>query len=136
MYTYQIYDTITGRIMYSVNTPISDYEVQYIPPANQAVIAGEANQETQYIDMAIVQISDRPDFTLTYDSTVVADLVAEWVVTGIPGNTVVTWPDGVTTTETDGQIEFSTDTPGFYTFRFELFPYKTLEVTVEAVAGV
>lgn len=49
----------------------------------------------------------------------------------VPG-TLVTWPDGVQTDDTDGYVDFAVDTPGTYTFRIEKFPFKTREITIEA----
>tara|TARA_B110000483_G_C18024277_1_gene476201 strand:- start:43 stop:432 length:390 start_codon:yes stop_codon:yes gene_type:complete len=52
------------------------------------------------------------------------------VITNIPAETLVTWPDGVMTVES-GSFEFDCNVSGVFSFDFYSVPYKphTLEVT-------
>ena len=52
------------------------------------------------------------------------------VITNIPAETLVTWPDGVMTVES-GSLEFDCNVSGVFSFDFYSVPYKphTLEVT-------
>lgn len=55
--------------------------------------------------------------------------VKNGVITGIPEDTTVLWPDGVETVETK-ELEFDSNVSGVFTFRFTTVPYfpYTLEV--------
>ena len=59
----------------------------------------------------------------------------EAIISGIPAGVQVEWPDGQTDIVTDGEISFSVDLPGTYTFRFTAVPYLDKEITVEAIAA-
>jgi hypothetical protein len=130
---FQIYDTNTGAILYSINTHMTNYAATFTPLIGQAIVATEANQLTEYIDVTTQTVIPRPLFNLTHPDTVPANGYSVLAITGVPVNTLVTWPDGAVTTEVDGVVELVTDTPGVLTFRFDLFPYQTKEVSIEAV---
>lgn len=134
MITGTIYDLTTGEIMWHVTALEEDVQRQTL--LGYGVITEKIDDTTHYIDAQTETALARPTFSLSHPSTVLADMIAEATITGIPSGTKVTWPDGVITTETDGQVELSTDTPGFYTFRFELWPYQDKEITIEAVADL
>jgi hypothetical protein len=59
----------------------------------------------------------------------------EAVISGIPEGVQVEWPDGQTDIVTGGEIRFSVDLAGTYTFRFTAVPYLDQEVTIEALAA-
>jgi hypothetical protein len=64
---------------------------------------------------------------------IVADGLDEATISGIPNGTGAEWPDGQTDIVTDGEIRFSVDLPGTYTFRFTAVPYLDQEVVIEAI---
>lgn len=134
MTLYSFFDLATGQLLYSISSPYEDYITRFPVGTGIVGLVGEYVAAKHYYTNG--SVISRPLFNLTIDSSVVANITDEAVITGIPSGTSVTWPDGVVTVETDGQVEFSTDTPGSYTFKFELWPYQVKEVTIEAVAAV
>jgi len=64
---------------------------------------------------------------------VIANGTDEAIISGIPAGVQVEWPDGQTDIVTDGEIRFSVDLPGTYTFRFTAVPYLDQEVVIEAI---
>lgn len=90
-----------------------------------------------YVDLTTNTVENRlPNMPLTISkSTVNADNIDEIVISNIPANTVVTWPDGQKDTIVDGQVEFSVDLEGLYLFAFDVVPYLRKEVIIEAVSA-
>jgi len=59
----------------------------------------------------------------------------EATISNIPEGVQVEWPDGQIDIVTDGEISFSVDLPGTYTFKFTAVPYLDQEITIEAIAA-
>ena len=57
----------------------------------------------------------------------------EATISNIPAGVQVEWPDGQTDIVNDGEIRFSVDLAGTYTFRFTAVPYLDQEVVIEAI---
>lgn len=77
----------------------------------------------------------RTEINLSVDKTViVADGNDAALITGVPVDANVTWPDAVATSG-NSDIEFAVDLPGTYTLRFTAIAYLDQEVTIEAVAA-
>ena len=72
---------------------------------------------------------------ITTNTPLIANGTDEAIISGIPAGVQVQWPDGQTDIVTDGEISFSVDLAGFYTFRFTAVPYLDQEVVIEAIAA-
>ncbi len=131
-----VYDISTGQVRWQIEASDENMLQQSMLGDDFGVYSGQVDGNLYYIDHTSQTVLPRPEFTLTVDTSVIANITDEAVITGIPSGTSVTWPDGVVTVETDGQVELSTDTPGLYRFTFELWPYQLKEITIEAVAAV
>jgi len=70
---------------------------------------------------------------ITTNTPLIANGTDEAIISGIPAGVQVQWPDGQTDIVTDGEISFSVDLAGFYTFRFTAVPYLDQEVVIEAI---
>jgi len=70
---------------------------------------------------------------ITSSLVITANGVDEAIISGIPEGVQVRWPDGQTDIVTDGEIRFSVDLAGTYTFRFTAVPYLDQEVVIEAI---
>ena len=73
--------------------------------------------------------------SVTSNEKITANGTDEAIISGIPAGVQVEWPDGQTDIVTDGEIRFSVDLPGTYTFRFTAVPYLDQEVVIEAIAA-
>ena len=76
-----------------------------------------------------------PMSLITTNTPLIADGTDEVIISGIPEGAQVEWPDGQTDIVTDGEIRFSVDLAGTYTFRFTAVPYLDQEVVIEAIAA-
>jgi len=72
---------------------------------------------------------------ITTNTSIIANGTDEAIISGIPAGVQVQWPDGQTDIVADGEIGFSVDLPGTYTFRFTAVPYLDQEVVIEAIAA-
>lgn len=131
-----VYRVTTGEIEWYVQAAEEDVLQQTMGDDDYQVYIGKVDGNLYYIDHQTQTPIPKPEFGMAQPDSILADMIAEATITDIPVNTQVTWPDGVITIETDGHVEFSTDTEGSYLFRFELWPYQTKEITIEAVAAV
>lgn len=84
--------------------------------------------QTHYYDKNEAAVQIRPSMELAINST---DLIVNnyLTITNIPIGTVVKYPGGEITVD-DGEIEWTTEDEGAYTFRLINFPY--IEETVHA----
>ena len=97
-------------------------------------IEGNVSLETHYVNSGTV--AEKQLFNLALaTSSIIANGADEAVISGIPAGAQVEWPDRQTDIVTDGEISFSVDLPGTYTFRFTDVPYLDKEITVEAIAA-
>ena len=128
---YYIYNNATDRIEL-VGTTIELFETEPGYVMYESTERVDVNQ--YYHDPVSDTLIERPDLTLTVSkSTITADGTDETSISGLPNPTTVAWPDGQEDLVTDGSIEFSVDLEGSYIFRLESFPFKTQEITIEAV---
>lgn len=132
MIQYLVYELATGRIN-------SVYEGHSGPiPHNEtieAVALGENIQLDQhYFDLSSSQVKMKEIFPFEFSKvTIDADGVDSTILSGLPENSTVIWPDGETTLVDDGEVEFSVDLQGSYTFQIESVEYFKKEITIEAV---
>jgi len=97
-------------------------------------VAHTVQIETHYInrlDGIAVEKTNMP--IIVSESEIIADGNYEVVFSNIPAGVQVRWPDGQTDIVTDGEIRFSVDLAGTYTFRFTAVPYLDQEVVIEAI---
>ena len=118
------YDTIPGAIPEA--------------PDKQIAIYPDVNPETQYINTATEELTDRPQNNATISSTsVTANGTDEAIITGISDPSTVTITSAsteqISETCTDGQVEFSATEPGEYNIRLvPEFPEQEKIFTVTA----
>jgi len=97
-------------------------------------IADYLDDVTAYISDGAVQPKAAFPFVVSAGQ-ITANGTDEAIISGIPSDVQVRWPDGQVDTVTDGEVGFKVDLPGNYTFRFTAVPYLDQEVTIEAVAA-
>ena len=90
--------------------------------------------DNSYVDIATQVVMAKQSMVLiTTNTSLTADGTDEAIISDIPAGVQVEWPDGQTDIVTGGEISFSVDLPGTYTFRFTAVPYLDKEVTIEAI---
>jgi len=97
-------------------------------------IADDLNDVTAYISDGTVQPKAAFPFVVSAGQ-ITANGTDEAIISGIPEGVQVRWPDGQTDIVADGEIRFSVDLTGTYTFQFSAVPYLDQEVTIEALAA-
>jgi hypothetical protein len=102
--------------------------VPTLPGLTTVTMAEMAMPQDIYVLDGVV--TARPAFVLSYPVGLAVAVDAEWSATGIPAGTTVTYPGGAEVVN-DGAIEWASDAPGSFDFRFELFPYLPEVVRVE-----
>ena len=126
----------SGAIEVISTVPDRDWATLGNPLNQQIVLDSQANASSakNYVDNG--QLKDRQGFELLLSAAqIVANGTDEAIISGIPAGVQVEWPDGQTDIVTDGDIRFSVDLAGTYTFRFTAVPYLDKEITVEAIAA-
>jgi len=96
-------------------------------------IADGLDDVTAYISGGAVQ-PKQPMPLIATNTPLLANGTDEAVISGIPEGVQVEWPDGQTDIVTGGEIRFSVDLAGTYTFQFTAVPYLDQEVVIEAFA--
>lgn len=128
MSVYSIYLKATGQFKYSI---ASNMDQSGLENAERGVLEGRYNGETQYVVNR--KVVARPPMGLSLDKPVIsADAVDVVTVSGVPVGTLLRVNGRKEGVVTDGTVEFSTDIPGQYRLRFQLFPYLTEEIVVDA----
>ena len=126
----------SGAIEVISTVPDRDWATLGNPLNQQIVLDSQANASSakNYVDNG--QLKDRQGFELLLSAAqIVANGTDEAIISGIPEGVQVEWPDGQVDTVTDGEIRFSVDLPGTYTFQFTAVPYLDQEITIEAIAA-
>jgi hypothetical protein len=133
MSRWAIYDA-NGRIDRVFSGPDSVAPTQ--AQGDEQAISIDDSQTDENAYVANGAIVDKAAFSLTINKTeITANGTDEAVISGIPEGVQVEWPDGQTDIVTGGEIRFSVDLPGTYTFQFTAIPYLDKEVTIEAIAA-
>ena len=135
MNKYIVYDSTNGRVYLEGMGHISTVDplvfgptmvaMYYDGPLGHADVCVESGVVTQRQPMPLI----------TTNSPLIANGTDEAIISGIPAGVQVEWPDGQTDMVNDGEIRFSVDLPGTYTFRFTAVPYLDQEVVIEAIAA-
>ena len=123
-----------GRIDSIYSGPDFEAQLQAQGGLEVVPIADDLDDVTAYISGGDVQ-PKQPMSLITTNTPLLANGTDEAVISGIPEGAQVEWPDGQTDIVTGGEIRFSVDLAGTYTFRFTAVPYLDQEVTIEALAA-
>jgi len=92
--------------------------------------------DTHYVDVDTQTVmAKQPMPLITTNTPIIANGTDEVIISGIPSGAQVEWPDRQTGIVNDGEIGFSVDLAGTYTFQFTAVPYLDKEITVEAIAA-
>jgi hypothetical protein len=134
MKRWAIYKSNTGQIDRVYSGP--EYEALIQPQVGEqvVVILGAEDDASSYVESGVVT-QRQPMSLITTNTPLIADGIDEVIISGIPSGVQVEWPDGQVDTVIDGEIRFSVDLPGTYTFQFTAVPYLDKEITVEAIAA-
>ena len=133
MSRWAIYDA-NGRIDRVFSGPDSVAPTQAQGDEQAISIDDSQTDENAYVANGV--IVDKAAFSLTINKTeITADGIDEAIISGIPEGVQVEWPDGQTDIVTGGEIRFSVDLAGTYTFRFTAVPYLDQEIAIEAIAA-
>lgn len=124
---YGTFDLSTGEQLSYAQTSVT-FDLSGIPDA-EVIPSAEMKY---YLDLINGTVMEKTSFSLISDSAVVADGVDIASISNIPNPTTVTWPDGVVTEVTGGEIGFTTDQEGDHVFKFESVQHITEEVTIVA----
>jgi len=110
--------------------------VTYEEDTGLAVLEADesVNMATHYIASGVVNKKQLFGFTVSV-SQITANGTDEAIISNIPAGAQVEWPDRQTDIVNDGEIRFSVDLPGTYTFRLTAVPYLDQEVVIEAIAA-
>ena len=123
-----------GRIDSIYSGPDFEAQLQAQGGLEVVPIADDLDDVTAYISGGDVQ-PKQPMSLITTNTPLLANGTDEAVISGIPEGAQVEWPDGQTDIVTGGEIRFSVDLAGTYTFQFTAVPYLDQEVTIEAIAA-
>ena len=131
---YFVYNSQTGRTYFEGVGELSDPILEH--HQNGAVIGADVSGDFSeyYIDDGVI-VARLPMPLITTNTPLIADGIDEVIISGIPSGVQVEWPDGQTDIVTGGEISFSVDLPGTYTFRFTAVLYLDKEITIEAIAA-
>jgi len=134
MKRWAIYKSNTGQIDRVYSGP--EYEALIQPQVGEqvVVILGAEDDASSYVESGVVTQRQLMPLIIT-NTPLLANGTDEAVISGIPEGAQVEWPDGQTDIVTGGEISFSVDLPGTYTFRFTAVPYLDKEITIEAIAA-
>jgi len=130
------YETHTGKIQRVMMGPSEDWMGDLAANMSRLVLTNHEviNEALHYVSAESLQIRG-PMLLTTTDISLIANGTDETIISNIPAGVQVEWPDGQTDIVTDGEIRFSVDLPGTYTFRFTAVPYLDQEVVIEAIAA-
>ena len=125
-----------GEIDTTVTCPDSMVALQGGEGLTRIELNSIQEADTHYVDVDTQTVMAKQPMSLIATNTIIiANGTDEAVISNIPEGVQVEWPDGQTDMVTDGEIRFSVDLPGTYTFRFTAVPYLDKEVTIEAIAA-
>ena len=135
MSKYIVYNSVNGKVYLEGIGHIDTVDPLVFGPTMVAMYYdGPLSQADIYVESGSV-IQRQPMSLITTNTPLIADGIDEVIISGIPSGVQVEWPDGQTDIVTGGEISFSVDLPGTYTFRFTAVPYLDKEITVEAIAA-
>jgi len=134
LYQYVVCEPDTGRVYVKGNGELRSVDPQNFSPTAEVVTYVGGRSDNLHVSNG--EVLDCVEMPLIATNTpLLANGTDEAVISGIPEGVQVEWPDGQTDIVTGGEIRFSVDLAGTYTFRFTAVPYLDQEVTIEALAA-
>jgi len=134
LYQYVVYEPDTGRVYVKGNGELRSVDPQnFSPTAQMVTYTGDRSDDLHVSNGEVLDCVEMP--LITTNTPLIADGTDEVIISGIPSDVQVEWPDGQIDTVTDGEIRFSVDLPGTYTFQLTAVPYLDQEITIEAIAA-
>ena len=124
----------TGAIVSKFVTPYTEWASEILPGEGRIVLHEDVDAFECYVLEGELAIKSKI-LSVTSNETIIANGTDEAIISNIPAGVQVQWPDGQTDIVTGGEISFSVDLPGTYTFRFTAVPYLDKEITIEAIAA-
>jgi len=135
MSKYIVYNSVNGKVYLEGIGHIDTVDPLVFGPTMVAMYYdGPLSQADIYVESGSV-LQRQPMVLITTNTPLLANGTDEAVISGIPEGVQVEWPDGQTDIVTGGEIRFSVDLAGTYTFRFTAVPYLDQEITIEAIAA-
>ena len=130
---YVVYEPDTGRVYVKGNGELRSVDPQNFSPTAEVVTYVGGRSDNLHVSNG--EVLDCVEMPLIATNTpLLANGTDEAVISGIPEGAQVEWPDGQTDIVTGGEIRFSVDLAGTYTFQFTAVPYLDQEVVIEAFA--
>ena len=134
LYQYVVYEPDTGRVYVKGNGELRSVDPQNFSPTAEVVTYVGGRSDNLHVSNG--EVLDCVEMPLIATNTpLLANGTDEAVISGIPEGVQVEWPDGQTDIVTGGEIRFSVDLAGTYTFQFTAVPYLDKEITIEAIAA-
>ena len=131
---YVVYEPDTGRVYVKGNGELRSVDPQnFSPTAQMVTYTGDRSDDLHVSNGEVLDCGEMS--LITTNTPLLANGTDEAVISGIPEGVQVEWPDGQTDIVTGGEIRFSVDLPGTYTFQFTAIPYLDKEITIEAIAA-
>jgi len=135
MKTYVFYELSSGKVVCSGLSralPVNDnFNTE---PGIGLLDVPNGRVDNVYVDVKSLQTVQKKAFSvITTNTPLTANGTDEAIISGIPAGVQAQWPDGQIDIVNDGEIGFSVDLPGTYTFRFTAVPYLDQEVVIEAI---
>lgn len=129
---YAIYEESTGRVM-NINqcSDFMSYGHESIGNGLAIIPVSSANKNI-YIDNGVIK-DKSPSPHLIDKTDIIADGDDSITIANLHNPTRVTWPDGVTTEETDGYISFTMDEAGDFTVQLDAAPYIREVINVSSI---
>ena len=130
---YAVY-VASGEILQTVTMTARMAALQELNTNSMTEVSTEVTDSTHFFIDG--DVSPKSEFDLTVGEVqLLSGGTYSVTISNVPTGVQVEWPDGQTDTVTDGEISFSVDLPGTYTFKFTAVPYLDKEITVEAIAA-
>ena len=123
-----------GSVLFIYSGPDFEAQLQAQGDLQVCTILDGLDDTTAYVDVDGIT-PKQPMPIVAAGVILTANGTDEAIISGIPAGVQVQWPDGQTDMVNDGEIRFSVDLPGTYTFRFTAVPYLDQEVVIEAIAA-
>jgi len=130
---YAVYN-VSGEILQTLSCNPRSALLQETEGSLVVEVQSYVSDASHFVRNSIVAAKSRMNFLIS-PLFILANGTDETIISNIPAGVQVEWPDGQTDIVTGGEISFSVDLPGTYTFRFTAVPYLDKEITVEAIAA-
>ena len=130
---YAVYN-VSGEILQTLSCNPRSALLQETEGSLVVEVQSYVSDASHFVRNSIVAAKSRMNFLIS-PLFILANGTDEAIISNIPAGVQVEWPDGQTDIVTDGEIRFSVDLPGTYTFRFTAVSYLNKEITIEAISA-